>query len=288
MKKYLKLFRVHQWVKNTFMFLPLFFAGELFNFSYAMELIFGFVTFSLIASAIYIINDYKDIEQDRLHERKRLRPLASGAVEPSSALILAAIFVVLSLGSAYLIKPAYMAILLGYFILNIFYSLKLKHIPILDITIIAVGFLLRVFGGGVIADIPISRWLILMTFLLALFLGLAKRRDDVFIYLDSGNRMRKAIDGYNLEFINASMIVMSSVMVVAYIMYTVSEDVLNRMGDDHLYMTTLFVILGLLRYWQISLVENNSGSPTKVLLKDRFIQLTVLGWILAFYFFIYL
>ncbi len=287
MKKIIRLIRVYQWIKNAFLFLPAFFAGELINSWIILELVVGFFAFSFIASSVYVINDYKDIEADRQHSEKRKRVLASGEISPQTALVVAGLSLLAGFGIGFILNIRFISVIIIYFVMNLFYSIKLKHIPILDITIIAAGFLLRVIGGGFIANIYISKWLILMTFLLALFLGLAKRRDDVIIFNQQGERMRKAIDGYNLEFINASMVLMSSVIVVAYIMYTVSEKVVERIGNDHLYLTTFFVILGLLRYLQITMVENNSGSPTKVLLQDLFIQLTVIGWIIAFYFFLY-
>jgi 4-hydroxybenzoate polyprenyltransferase len=174
-----------------------------------------------------------------------------------------------------------------YFILNLAYSLKLKHVPLLDISIIAVGFVLRVVAGGVIPDIFVSHWILMMTFLLALFLGLAKRRDDVKIFMESGKKMRKSIDGYNLEFINTGMVLMGGVTIVCYIMYTLSDEVVLRLGN-YLYLTSLFVILGVLRYLQITFVKENSGNPTKILLKDIFIQMVLVGFIISFVVLLYL
>src|SRR6185295_8765692 len=174
-----------------------------------------------------------------------------------------------------------------YIVINILYSFLLKHIPILDIIVISSGFLLRIFAGGILANVPISHWIVIMTFLLSLFLALAKRRDDVLIFNESGEKMRKAVDGYNLEFINAAMMIMAAVIVVSYIMYTLSEDVMQRIGSKEIYFTTIFVIAGLLRYLQISFVENNSSSPTHVLLRDRFVQLTILGWLVSFFLLLY-
>ncbi|OQY28237.1 MAG: decaprenyl-phosphate phosphoribosyltransferase [Candidatus Cloacimonetes bacterium 4572_55] len=287
MRSYLRLLRVSHWVKNLFLFLPVFFAGDLFHWETVARLIGGFFCFSLSSGAVYIFNDYMDIESDKLHNQKRNRPLAAGEITPISALSLAGFSVVVSLGGAFAFDNQFVIILSIYLINNILYSSKLKHIPILDLTIIAIGFILRIFAGGALTETPISNWLVLMTFLLALFLGLSKRRDDVLIFRRDGDRVRRSIDGYNLDFINASMVMMSSVLIVSYIMYTVSEQVISRIGHDDLYLTVFFVVLGLLRYLQISLVHNDSGSPTKILLKDRFIQITIFGWIVAFYFLLY-
>jgi 4-hydroxybenzoate polyprenyltransferase len=168
-----------------------------------------------------------------------------------------------------------------YFILNIAYSIKLKHITIVDIFVIAIGFVLRLFAGASVIDNKLSMWIIIMTFLLALFLAVAKRRDDI-ILASQGKATRKNIDGYNLEFVNAVMVFMSGVIVVAYILYTVSEDVINRFHTRYLYLTTFFVILGIMRYMQITFVEQNSGNPTKLVLKDGFLQITIVLWLISF------
>ena len=147
--------------------------------------------------------------------------------------------------------------------------------------------MIRIFVGSQAGNIRPSMWIIIMTFLLAIFIALAKRRDDVLIYLESGNKARKVIDGYNLEFLNTTMVIMASVVIVSYIMYTISPDVVGRMHSDKLYLTVVFVILGLLRYMQITIVEKKSGSPTEILLKDRFLQISVLGWIITFILLIY-
>lgn len=287
MINYLRLIRIEQWVKNIFMILPLFFAGKLFDTQAYLPLLTGMICFSFTSSAIYIINDYLDCKEDKLHPQKCNRPLASGVIKKGAAAFLMLLFLAVSLTTAYFLNIDFFYILIFYFILNLLYSIKLKQIPILDVSIIAMGFIFRIQGGGLIADIVLSKWLIIITFLLALFLGLAKRRDDVLIYNNNGTKMRKSIQGYNLDFINLSMMLMAGVIVVSYIMYTTSEEIELRLGSTKVYLTTLFVLLGLLRYLQISLVELNSGSPTKILLKDRFIQLTIIGWIVSFYLILY-
>lgn len=172
-------------------------------------------------------------------------------------------------------------VLLIYFFLNILYSIKLKHISILDIFIIATGFVLRLFAGSVVTDVELSMWIILLTFLLAIFLALAKRRDDVLLSL-GGQETRKNIDGYNLEFVNASMVLMAGVVILSYIMYTISPEVTQRLNSNYLYLTSFFVILGVLRYMQITFVEQDSASPTKILIKDRFLKVTIILWLISF------
>lgn len=288
MRDYLQLLRPHQYVKNLFLFLPAFFAKQIIDPAVILDTTLGFIGFCLLASSVYILNDYRDREEDRQHPRKKDRPLASGQVAPRSALILMGVLLLVSLSIFYALNLNALYWVLGYWGMNVLYSLKLKHIPILDIAIIAMGFVIRIAVGARVVDEPIylSMWIVLMTYLGALFLALAKRRDDVLLAAD-GNQVRKAIYGYNLEFINGAMIMMASVLVVAYISYTISPEIQKQFGNKDLYITVLFVILGVLRYMQITFVEEKSGSPTRILLGDRFVQLTLLAWIVSFVILIY-
>jgi 4-hydroxybenzoate polyprenyltransferase len=223
-----------------------------------------------------------DIEEDRQHPKKKHRPLASGAISKNTAKILILFLSIFSFLMAFLVNINLFSVLVFYFLLNVAYSLKLKHITIVDIFIIATGFVLRLFAGATVIDNQLSMYIIIMTFLLALFLAIAKRRDDV-VLSSQGKETRKNIDGYNLEFVNAIMVFMSGVIVVSYILYTVSADVIERLQTEHLYLTSFFVILGIMRYMQITFVEENSGSPTKIVLKDRFLQITILFWLISFF-----
>ncbi|MBE0499609.1 MAG: UbiA prenyltransferase family protein [Campylobacterales bacterium] len=277
----ISLLRPHQYIKNLFIFAPL-----LFSFHFVMDDIvntaIAFVLFSLIASSIYVFNDLMDIEEDKKHPIKKFRPLASGHVGKSTAKLLIMLLSGTSLVFAFFVNIGLFYVLAFYFLINLAYSMKLKHITIVDIFIIAMGFVLRLFAGNSVLDTPLSMWIIIMTFLLALFLAVAKRRDDVLLSAD-GKETRKNIDGYNLEFVNAIMVFMSGVIVVAYILYTVSSEVITRLHTEYLFLTAFFVILGIMRYMQITFVEENSASPTKIVLKDRFLQFTILLWLLSFF-----
>lgn len=286
--QYLKLLRPSHWAKNLFLYIPLFFAGEIFIFSKVIELLIGFFAFSLIASSIYIINDYKDVEADRIHPVKCKRPIASGAVSKPAALVFFVLCLAIGGLLAYYVKPKFAFVLGIYFVINLLYSMGLKNISILDILILSIGFVLRVKAGGVAADLAVSEWLMIMVFLLALFMAIAKRRDDVLIKTQSGKDMRKAAKGYNMDFLNVMLALVSAVIIVSYLMYTMAPETMSNFHTYRLYYTCLFVIGGLLRYLQITYVENNTGSPTKILYKDRFIQLTILLWVLSFYVIIYL
>jgi decaprenyl-phosphate phosphoribosyltransferase len=285
----IKLLRPKDWAKNAFLFLPVFFGGKLFDMPKIEHLLFGFLAFSFVASAIYIINDYRDIEDDRKHPKKKLRPLASGAVQPTTALIIASVLVLAGFGLAYLADSGFrfIFILALYFSMNLGYSMGLKNIPILDILIVAIGFSLRVKAGGYIASISVSVWLNLMVFLLALFMAIAKRRDDTILKMETGLDMRKAVKGYNVDFLNTMLAMFSAIIIMTYIMYCVSPFTIENMKTYHLYYTVIFVVAGLMRYLQITLVQNQAGSPTEILYKDRFIQITMLLWVAAFYALLY-
>ncbi len=287
--KYLKLLRVNQYIKNFFIFLPLFFDLKLMEISLLVKALGSFAAFCLVASSVYILNDMRDIESDKAHPLKCRRPLASGAVSIRTGQGIFIILVVSGLGVASFLNFNLFLLLSLYFIINIFYSMGLKHIAPLDIFIIALGFLFRLLAGthyAGITDVYPSHWIIIMTFLLALFLAFAKRRDDVLLKKE-GKKTRRAVSGYSLEFINSAMSIMAAVIIVAYILYSVSPAVANHFGSDKLYLTVLFVILGMFRYLQLTFVFNRSGNPTEVVLKDRFLQLTIMGWVAMFLFIAY-
>lgn len=283
----LKLMRPHQYIKNLFIFLPLFFAMKVTYIDLFLNAFLAFIAFSLTASAIYILNDYHDIEEDRQHPAKKARPLASGTITKFQAIIIMPVLLAMGSTLMALLSIEVVTILMAYVVMNIAYTFSLKHVAILDVVIIAIGFVLRLFIGSAVTDIALSMWIVIMTFLLALFMALAKRRDDVLIFLETGKKMRKVIDGYNLQLLDASMVIMASVVIVAYTIYTTSAEVVERLHSQYLYLTALFVILGILRYLQIALVLLDSGSPTHIILKDRFMQLCILGWILSYTWILY-
>jgi len=284
----IQLIRVKHWVKNLFIFIPAFFAGVLFDPENIVPLLIGFACFSLVASAIYVVNDYRDIEQDRNHPEKKNRPLASGAVSPAVAGIVLVICLGVGFGLSYYVSFNFFLVLGLYFILNLGYSLGLKNISILDIMIVASGFLLRTIAGGIIIQVSVSQWLLIMVFLLALFLALSKRLDDLIVSEQEGKVSRKIVKHYNLGFVHSGIAMIAGIIMVSYIMYTISDEVKARLHSEHLYFTAIFVIAGLLRYLQITLVEQRSGSPTKIFLTDRFIIVTLFGWVASFFILIYL
>lgn len=199
---YLKLLRVHQWIKNSFIFAPLFFSFSFYDGQLLLRAFFASIGFSFIASSIYIINDWKDIESDRIHPTKQKRPLASNAISLQSAFILCLLFVISGFSIYLFVLKSFTAfsLLLFYFILNVCYCFKLKQLPIVDITIVALGFVIRLFIGSNVSGIELSHWIIIQTFLLALLLVIGKRRDDVVIFEQTGQQLRKSVSGYTIEF----------------------------------------------------------------------------------------
>lgn len=292
MKDIFLLLRSHQWVKNIFIFLPLFFGRRITDIEYLIPCIIAFGAFCFVASSIYCFNDIWDMDADRIHPTKCSRPIASGAISKGIAYCIMIVMFLLSLLICVLffkedVLLKVIGILCFYYLMNIAYCIKLKQSALIDVFIISIGFVLRVLIGGVSTGIWISHWIILMTFLLALFLAFAKRRDDVMIYQETGVMARKNVSRYNLDFMNQAISIIAAITMVCYIMYTVSDEVIVRMHTSFLYMTSIFVLAGILRYLQLTIVDVKSGSPTKVLMNDRFTQLCIAGWIMVFFVIIY-
>ena len=286
MRNYLRLIRPEQYIKNLFVFAPLFFGGELFNIGSTINVCIAFVCFCLAASSIYILNDYFDIAEDRAHPIKSTRPLAAGTIAIKNAAALGFTMLLLSFIISVVLSTHLFAILLLYVGVNILYSIWLKHIAILDINIIALGFVLRLLAGATVTDIEPSVWILLVTYLLALFLALAKRRTDV-VLASQGKEVRKNISGYNLIFVDIVLGLLAGVLIVCYIFYCISPEVQQHYNSKWLYLSIIFVLNGLLRYLQLALVQQSTYSPTLVILKDRFVQITLLCWIVLMGYLLY-
>ncbi|MBK8965984.1 MAG: decaprenyl-phosphate phosphoribosyltransferase [Saprospiraceae bacterium] len=285
-RSFLRLIRIEHWVKNLFLFIPAFFAARLDEWPVLQQAMLGFFAFSLIASSVYVLNDLVDAPQDRNHPDKRRRPIASGEVNPRRAMFVLAILLLGGVLLAAWLSPAMLLIGLLYVATNALYSFWLKHIAIVDVSLIGMGFLLRVLAGGVVTGVEVSQWLIVMTFLLALILGLAKRRGE-YVIATGGHSFRRALEGYNLSFLDVSITICSTVAIVAYLMYCFSPEVSLRLGTNNIFYTAFFVVVGILRYLQLALVFNRTESPTRALLRDRFLQLILLAWIGAFAWLLY-
>ena len=282
----LSLLRPHQWIKNAFVAAPLFFTPKAISWPSIIHVVLGVVCFSAMASAVYVLNDWRDREADRIHPDKRLRPLAAGTVTMAAAAVLA---LGLALGSATIaliyLPLGFLVVLALYAAQNLAYSFWLKQFAILDVLSIAIGFVLRIYAGGELIGVTPTVWIVACTLLLALFLAFAKRRDD--LVLEVADEHRVSLTGYNLPFIDASLAIVLAALVVSYLLYTTQPENMARLGSDKLFLTAPFVIAGVLRYLQVTLVEHRSGSPTRLALSDRFLLVTILGWLATFAWLIY-
>jgi len=274
---FFKLLRAKQYLKNLFIFLPLFFAGKIANSQLLANTVLAFLIFSLISSSVYIFNDIFDLEEDRRHPVKKNRPLAAGFIKPQTAIKTAALLFLTGSVGAYLLNTYFFALILVYAAVNAAYTLKLKRAAIIDVVIIASGFVFRILAGGIVTGVTLSMWIVLLTFLLAMFLALAKRTDDF-----TANP-----DQYTKEFLASAINIIASVVIVSYIMYTCSAEVIARAHSDKLYLTTIFVIVGLLRYLQRMSGPGKNKCPTEALIDDSSLQLCILGWLGSLAIFIY-
>ena len=287
-----RLIRPQQWIKNGFVFLPIFFGRSLFDAHIWAYAIIAFIAFCGISSAVYCMNDIRDVASDRRHPRKCRRPIASGLISVNQAWITFVILVCISFALSVLcLNPTsgmYVSlILLTYLILNVAYSSGLKKVSILDVFIISLGFVLRLVAGGVAENIKLTPWIVLMTFLLTLFLAFAKRRDDVIMLEKHGRLMRASIKNYNIQYMDATLGILASVTIVCYIMFCVSPEVVERIGNEYVYISSIFVIAGILRFLQIAIVKKDCGSPTDIIIHDKFMLCCITLWIVFFFLILY-
>jgi decaprenyl-phosphate phosphoribosyltransferase len=281
-----RLLRPEQWVKNAFVVAPLFFTPSALTSANLRSVALGVACFCAVSSAVYVLNDYRDRESDRLHPRKRHRPLAAGTVALPVAFALMAALLAFGLVGSFLWLPrAFFWIVALYIGLNVAYTFGLKSVAILDVMVIALGFVFRVEGGAILIGVEASAWLVIATGLLALFLAVAKRRDDLAQGLDAAHR--KSIEGYTKPFLDSIIAVILGALLVTYLIYATDTNVMQRLGTTKVFYTTPFVVAGILRYLQITMVEERSGSPTRILLTDRMILACVVGWLATFAVLIY-
>jgi 4-hydroxybenzoate polyprenyltransferase len=274
----LKTMRPRQWVtKNIFIFAALVADRQLFKPEAFLRTLAGFALFSLISSCVYIINDLADVEADRQHPEKKNRPIASGRLPVSVAITAAVLFVIIAFVLAYLLTPSLLAVIAGYFVINLAYSKWLKHIPILDVLIISTGFVLRVGAGVTLIDVErFSPWLYVVMTLLSLFLGFGKRRAELALLAHGAGSHRKVLDGYTLPLLDQYIMIVSGATIVAYSLYTFSAP---NLPENHSMMLTIpFVVYAIFRYMYLIEVKHAGGAPEEVLLSDRPFQLAMLLW----------
>jgi 4-hydroxybenzoate polyprenyltransferase len=281
----IRLLRPHQWVKNAFVAAPLFFTPSRLDADAVGRVALGVLAFCAVSSAVYVLNDAVDRDADRRHPTKRFRPLAAGTVGLPLALAAMAVLLLLGVALGLALPAGFLAVLVVYLAINLSYSFFLKRLAIVDVMVIALGFVLRVYAGGALVEVRPTVWIIACTMLLALFLALAKRRDDLVKGL--AGEHRASLAGYNVRFLDTSIAIVLAALLVSYLLYTAAPENTARYHTDQLYVTAPFVFAGVLRYLQITLVEERSGSPTQVVLTDRFLLVAVLGWIATFGWLIY-
>lgn len=282
----IRLLRPKQWIKNGFVAAPLFFTPDKVTTASLLDVLVGFAVLCMVASAVYCLNDLRDAEGDRNHPVKKDRPIASGAISPTAAMVLMVLLLAGGVALAAWRVPVILWVVGAYFAINIAYTVRLKHIAILDVLIVAFGFVLRVEAGALIIDTEPSAWILIVTGLLALFIALAKRRDDIVRDLDADHR--KSLGGYTLPFLDGCLMAVLSTLLVSYLIFTTDQAVMARLGSEKLYFTGPFVVAGVLRYLQLTIVYERSGSPTDLVYRDPGLQLSVAGWLATFIWLLYL
>lgn len=284
LKPIIGLLRPKHWIKNLLIFAPLFFNMGIGDKVALFNTTLAFIAFCFMASSVYCFNDIFDKKEDQLHPVKKNRPIASGAISEKQAYFLMAFLMMLSflILIIFIKKNSVTFPFLNYLVINLLYTTKLKHIPIVDFFILSIGFVIRIMIGGEINNIELSIWIEIMTFLLAMFLAIAKRMDDVILIEEKSVTVRRVSLSYNYNYLSVLLSICSAVIIISYLMYTISDEVMLRFKSDKVYYSSMFVIAGLFRYLQLAFVDLKTGNPTEVLYKDKFIQLAILGWILHF------
>lgn len=271
---FIKLLRPKQWIKNLFVIAPLIFAKHVFEYDYIVKIVVAFVLFCLISSSVYVLNDIIDCEKDRLHPKKKNRPIASGLISKAEAIVLLVITLPLVIGISFFVDRFFGLAILFYFINNVLYSYRIKNMVILDVMSIAIGFLLRVIGGALIIKVNISPWILLCTLLLSLFLGFSKRRNELVVLENGAENHRKILEEYSLEFIDNMLSIVTASTVMAYCLYTFSAN----NGNFRMMITIPFVLYGIFRYQYIIYKKNEGGSPEDAVLSDMPLMFSILLW----------
>ena len=277
-KALLKTMRPRQWTKNAFLFAALVFDGKLFHLPDLLRTLAGFGLFCLISSAVYIFNDLLDVESDRLHPVKKNRPIASGMLPVSNAMVAGIVLVLFTLAVGYLLAWQFALTLLVYFALMLAYSKWLKHVLILDVLVLAAGFVLRVHAGTTLIVVErFSPWLYVLMTLLALYLGFGKRRAELALLAQAASSQRQVFDGYTIPLLDQFITIVSGTTIVAYALYTFFRPA----APESLMLTIPFVVYAIFRYLYLVQVKQIGGEPEEILLSDRPLQISILLWGLA-------
>jgi len=279
--------RPTQWFKNLFIFAALIFSRNLNDLSMGLSVLGAFVLFCLLSSGTYLVNDLFDLRNDREHPIKSRRPLASGQLSKSTAAVAAAALVLTSLGLSFLLHPHFGMAALTYMVINLAYSAYLKQVVILDVMLVAFGFVLRAVAGALVIEVEISSWLLVCTVLIALFLALGKRRHEVQLLAEGSSQHRRVLGEYSPYFLDQMIAVVTASALMSYTLYTLSPEVIRKFGDNDLVFTVPFVLYGIFRYLYLVHRQSKGGSPAHVLLTDRPLMLDILLWFAAVWFILY-
>jgi len=273
-----KAIRPKQWIKNTVVFAALIFAKQLFVLSSLVLSICAFCLFCLVTGSVYLFNDVTDVEEDRQHPTKKKRPIASGELSTHTAMAAAVTMGILAVVMSFYLNPHFGVVVICYWMVNFAYSKYLKHVVIIDVMVIALGFVLRAVGGAVAIDVEISSWLIICTTLLALFLGFGKRRHELVLMKENAKQHRKILEEYSPYFLDQIIAVLTASIVVTYSLYTMSSRVEMKLQTSHLNLTIPFVLYGIFRYLYLIHQKNRGGNPTSVLFTDKPLLINIALW----------
>ena len=277
----LRSLRPQQWIKNFFIFAPVVFSRNFTDPSLVLRTAAAFAAFCLVSSAHYIFNDLMDLEEDKLHPVKSKRPLASGRLKKGPAVAAMLVLGALGLGMAAWLNLPFFVLCLGYIVLQVLYSVRLKHVVILDIFVIAAGFVIRVVAGGLVIRVSISSWLLICTMLLSLFLAMGKRRHELVILEGAAPNHRPILKEYNTDFLDQMISVVTASTLVAYCLYTISEETVAKFGTRNMIFTVPFVLYGIFRYLYLIHLRSEGGSPEHLILKDKPLLADIFLWIAA-------
>ncbi|MCF7753018.1 decaprenyl-phosphate phosphoribosyltransferase [Paenibacillus xylanexedens] len=272
----IRLLRPKQWTKNLLLFAALLFSFEEIRTETILATLLGFILFSLVAGCVYILNDFVDRDRDRQHPVKKYRPMASGQVNPSHALLFGILLLILSVGTAFMMNPLFGVLCIVYFLLNVSYSFVLKHLVILDMMTIAAGFVLRAIAGGVLIHVPFTPWFLICTMLLSLFLAIGKRRNELTLLEGNTGSHRKVLDNYSITLLDQFNTIVTTATIISYSLFTFTSD-----RTIHLMWTIPLVIYGMFRYLYLIHMKNQGGSPDRVLFEDKPILITVMLYVIS-------
>lgn len=282
MSALLELLRVKSWIKNGFIFLPLVFSLNLLHLDLVSRAAIAFIAFSLACSFIYVINDWVDTEKDKLHPRKKLRPIPSGKISKNKALIIALATLIGSLAFIIFSKlpNSFVAILMVYVLLNLAYSFVLKRINIIEFFVVAVNFVFRVLAGCYVIAVNPTSWILVVSFFLALFLILIKRKSELVMLENGAQAHRAVLANYSQELLDKFIFIVATITITAYLLYTMDVKVQAALHTDKILYSSIFVVLGIFRFIQLSQFKafDGEGDPTTLLFKDRFTQINLILW----------